>query len=73
MSLNYNSFGGIAEITFKDGNMQKIEHWKWNLNDKKQGRTIWLILGRKYDLLPATNQPDTEKEKEWVNDNSDFL
>ena len=68
----FNYFGGIGEVTFKDGNMQKLEHWKWNLNDKKQGRNIWLILGRKYDLLPESILKKND-EKEWISDESDFL
>lgn len=70
--IRYNGAGGVAELLLKDENQQRIGFWKWNLGDKKHGREIWMLLGRKYGYIsdvPSSEITDS-KSSDWIDSNN---
>lgn len=50
--LSYNKTGDVIEIIVRDGTYRKINTWKFNASDTKQGAMILRDLMGKYGFTP---------------------
>lgn len=65
------NFGGIVEITIRDAGGEKIETFKFGMNDKETQKNVARILRKKYNVdLTYTGK---EKDLDWLNLNNDFF
>lgn len=62
--FEYNRTGEIAELVIRGALNEKLDTFKWNINDKKTENKIFQFLKRKYGMFK--NIKDIDSDLEWL-------
>ena len=63
--FEYNRTGEKVELVIRGPFNDKLDTFKWNINDKKTERKIIEILKRKYGIFRNTKNNDSDLD--WLN------